>query len=154
MSFGSNQISTLPFCAFAWAQAGHRVSDWTVEYGVYSLGLSKYLTIPQKFCSEFSRQGVSWRMSLPREDTPEMKATVARTRLSLIERLGELDLDVIALQEVTPGMLAALCRAPWVRASYALTDVPPGTSLAPQGQLVLSRVPMVRAGLHTCRSLR
>jgi endonuclease/exonuclease/phosphatase family metal-dependent hydrolase len=55
--------------------------------------------------------------------------------------------DVIALQEVTPALLALIARAPWVRAGYQLSDEE-GWSLRRYGVLLLSRRPLCHLSLR------
>jgi endonuclease/exonuclease/phosphatase family metal-dependent hydrolase len=55
--------------------------------------------------------------------------------------------DVIALQEVTPALLATIVQTPWLRAGYQLSDSD-GQTLRRYGVLLLSRLPMRRLSLH------
>lgn len=50
--------------------------------------------------------------------------------------------DVIALQEVTPTLWAALLAEPWVREGYYVSSGPEGEELLPYGQALLSRWPL------------
>lgn len=60
-----------------------------------------------------------------------------------VELLRELAADVLALQEVTPAFLRHLLAQPWARA-YASSDSPRGSTLAPSGEVLLSRWPLER----------
>ncbi|MCE9575244.1 MAG: endonuclease/exonuclease/phosphatase family protein [Deltaproteobacteria bacterium] len=62
---------------------------------------------------------------------------------ALVAELARRRPDVIALQEVTPELLAMLVAAPWVRASYQVSDVD-GRTLTGYGVIVLSRLPIRR----------
>ncbi|GAA2453940.1 poly(A) polymerase [Streptomyces macrosporus] len=73
----------------------------------------------------------------------------ARRRPLLLASLAEADADVIALQEVEAGLLAMLLDAPWVRAAYALGTDPRGGDVDEHGLLLLSRLPVREAGLHS-----
>lgn len=115
----------------------------------FDAALSEWVPAPTKTSRDdvpAALRVVTWNVLSDLHDAD--KTHPAQRHPRLIEQLGALDADVIVLQEVTPRMLASLVRAPWVRASYAITDVPPAVGLAPQGQVVLARVPMVRAGAH------
>jgi tyrosyl-DNA phosphodiesterase 2 len=58
---------------------------------------------------------------------------------ALLAELERRQADVIALQEVTPPLLAAIHDAPWVRAGYLVSE----QGLAGYDVVVLSRVPVV-----------
>jgi endonuclease/exonuclease/phosphatase family metal-dependent hydrolase/uncharacterized protein (UPF0248 family) len=73
----------------------------------------------------------------------------ARRRPLLLEALAEADADVIALQEVEPGLLEPLLRARWVRDAYTLGTDPRGRDIPDTGLLLLSRLPVREAALHT-----
>lgn len=70
-----------------------------------------------------------------------------RRTSALIERVGKLEPDVIALQEVREDVVRALRDAAWVRRSYEMSDAI-GTTLRSYGNLLLSRLPMKRLELH------
>ncbi|GAA4989585.1 hypothetical protein GCM10025734_15980 [Kitasatospora paranensis] len=72
----------------------------------------------------------------------------ARRRPLLLEALAAADADIIALQEVEAGLLALLLDAPWVRHGYALSTDPHGRDVDDFGLLLLSRLPVLEAGLH------
>ena len=59
---------------------------------------------------------------------------------ALLAELERRRADVIALQEVTPALLAALFEAPWVRAAYQVSEL----EVLGYDVLVLSRVPVLR----------
>jgi poly(A) polymerase len=58
----------------------------------------------------------------------------------IIEHLDRCDADIIALQEVTPRLLAKLLTADWVR-NYYISESPQGETLETHGLLLLSRLP-------------
>ncbi|MBZ5713880.1 RNA repair domain-containing protein [Nannocystis pusilla] len=72
---------------------------------------------------------------------PEQLYSERRTPACL-ELLRERDADVIALQEVTPTLWAALLAAPWVQANYHVSEGPDAEGLVPYGQVLLSRWPL------------
>jgi poly(A) polymerase len=72
--------------------------------------------------------------------------TPARTA-ALLSMLDAADADLVALQEVTPALLATLLAQPWVRARYNVSEGPDAASVTPHGQLLLARHPMTCA-LH------
>lgn len=74
-------------------------------------------------------------------DTPQRMRAV-------LQRLQRAQADVIALQEVTPPLLAALLAEDWVREAYRASDSPAGETVTPYGQLLLSRVPLVSLAQH------
>lgn len=61
---------------------------------------------------------------------------------ALVDRLYRADADLIALQEVTPELLAHISAAPWA-ADYERSD-PDGEALGNYGVLLLSRVGLTR----------
>lgn len=60
-----------------------------------------------------------------------------------VELVRELAPDVLALQEVTPAFLRHLLAQPWAR-GYASSDSPRASTLAPAGEVLLSRWPLRR----------
>jgi poly(A) polymerase len=72
----------------------------------------------------------------------------ARRRPLLTEALREAGADVVALQEVEPGLLRMLLDAPWVRDRYPLDADPAGRDVDRHGLLLLSRLPVREAGWH------
>ena len=89
---------------------------------------------------------LTWNTLWDRYDADRIDT--ARRRPLLIEALRQADADVIALQEVEPGLLTLLLRAPWVRAGYTLSTNPAGQDIEDSGLLVLSRLPVREAGRH------
>ncbi|MFK0198426.1 poly(A) polymerase [Streptomyces lavendulae] len=89
---------------------------------------------------------LTWNVLWDRYDAPHI--ATARRRPLLLAALAAADADVIALQEVEPGLLALLSAEPWVRAEYRLGTDPDGTDVADNGLLLLSRLPVREAGLH------
>lgn len=83
-------------------------------------------------------------LSRPGEDSLD---TPRRTR-DLLQLLERTQADVIALQEVTPPVLAELLAQPWVREAYCASDSPAAETVTPYGILLLSRVPLVRLSQH------
>ncbi|WP_186319102.1 RNA repair domain-containing protein [Streptomyces sp. SAJ15] len=73
---------------------------------------------------------------------------LARRRRLLLAILDDADVDVIALQDVEPELLALLSRTRWVRAGYTLSTDPVGRDIADSGLLLLSRLPVREAGWH------
>ncbi|MFE3639975.1 poly(A) polymerase [Streptomyces sp. NPDC059169] len=73
----------------------------------------------------------------------------ARRRPLLLSALHDADADVIALQEVEAGLLSLLLEAPWVREEYTLGTDPRGKDVDDCGLLLLSRLPVREAGLHS-----
>ncbi|WP_238598666.1 endonuclease/exonuclease/phosphatase family protein [Saccharothrix sp. ALI-22-I] len=69
-----------------------------------------------------------------------------RAHRTVVAELAAADADVIALQEVEAGLLAALIAQPWVRASYTLDVDPLGPDVDRTGLVVLSRLPVIEAG--------
>ena len=59
-----------------------------------------------------------------------------------LELLRASEADVIALQEVTPRLWAALLAAPWLRERYYVSSGPDAEDLLPYGQALLSRWPL------------
>lgn len=70
-----------------------------------------------------------------------------RRTSALLDRLGEIEPDVIALQEVREDVVHALRDAAWVREAYEMSDAI-GTTLRSYGNLLLSRLPIGRLELH------
>ncbi len=70
-----------------------------------------------------------------------------RRTTALLRILRECDAEVIALQEVTPRLLAVLLQTPWIRSRYALSDIF-GASVEPYGVLLLSRLPIHEWRFH------
>jgi endonuclease/exonuclease/phosphatase family metal-dependent hydrolase len=57
---------------------------------------------------------------------------------TLLDLLDTCDADIVALQEVTPGLLDRVLEAPWVRERYAISDHT-GQTIWPYGVLMLTR---------------
>ncbi|WP_437501306.1 endonuclease/exonuclease/phosphatase family protein [Sorangium sp. So ce1099] len=62
---------------------------------------------------------------------------------ALLAELSRRSPDVIALQEVTRELLAAILDAPWVRAEYQVSDID-GSTFEDYGVVLLSRIPIRR----------
>ncbi|MFF9400814.1 poly(A) polymerase [Streptomyces sp. NPDC014744] len=90
---------------------------------------------------------VTWNTLWDRYDSDRIDT--ARRRPLLLEALRAADADVVALQEAEPALLALLLEAPWVREHYTLGTDPGGRDVADCGLLLLSRLPVREAGLHT-----
>ncbi|MER7725493.1 RNA repair domain-containing protein [Streptomyces sp. NPDC096323] len=90
---------------------------------------------------------LTWNTLWDRYDSDRIDT--ARRRPLLLDALRAADADVIALQEVEPALLALLLDCDWVRAGYVLAIDPPGRDVADNGLLLLSRLPVSEAGLHT-----
>lgn len=67
---------------------------------------------------------------------------------ALLERVMALDVDVAVFQEATAAFLARAAARDDVRARYAMSDAPPGSTLGAMGQLVLSRLPVAAVATH------
>lgn len=83
-------------------------------------------------------------LSRPGEDHLD---TPRRTH-DLLQLLQRTQADVIALEEMTPPVLAEVLAQPWVREAYRASDSPAGETVTPYGLLLLSRVPLVRLSQH------
>ncbi|WP_351226578.1 poly(A) polymerase [Streptomyces sp. NPDC002133] len=73
----------------------------------------------------------------------------ARRRPLLLTALRDADADVIALQEVEAELLALLLETGWVRETYTLGTDPGGRDVGDCGLLLLSRLPVREAGVHS-----
>jgi poly(A) polymerase len=60
----------------------------------------------------------------------------------LVQQMQDMTCDILALQEVTPTFLDALCQQEWVREHYFLSTIPDSPALGQYGQIVLSRFPV------------
>ncbi|MEU9315362.1 poly(A) polymerase [Streptomyces sp. NPDC048295] len=89
---------------------------------------------------------LTWNTLWDRYDSDRIDT--ARRRPLLLDALRGADVDVIALQEAEPALLALLLAAPWVRDGYTLWADPAGRDVADCGLLLLSRLPVREAGLH------
>ncbi|MFI9270969.1 poly(A) polymerase [Kitasatospora sp. NPDC052896] len=89
---------------------------------------------------------LTWNTLWDRYDSERIDT--ARRRPLLLTALAEATPDVIALQEVEPGLLTALLDSPWVRAGYTLGTAPTGRDVEDSGLLLLSRLPVREAGYH------
>ncbi|REE95788.1 poly(A) polymerase [Thermomonospora umbrina] len=88
---------------------------------------------------------LTWNTLWDRYDADRIDT--ARRRPLLLEALERADADVIALQEVEAGLLRPLLRTPWVRKSYTLGTDPSGPDVDDTGLLLLSRLPVLEAGV-------
>jgi tyrosyl-DNA phosphodiesterase 2 len=59
----------------------------------------------------------------------------------LLDLVARCEPDIVALQEVTPGQLAHVLAADWIRRDFLVSDIS-GATLRPHGVLLLSRLPM------------
>ena len=89
---------------------------------------------------------LTWNTLWDRYDSDRIDT--ARRRPLLLAALERADADVIALQEVEPGLLAMLLAARWVRDGYTLGTNPAGKDVEDSGLLLLSRLPVREAGWH------
>ncbi|MGE0707613.1 MAG: RNA repair domain-containing protein [Planctomycetota bacterium] len=89
---------------------------------------------------------VTWNVLFDRFKADKIE-TERRIPLLLAE-LREADADLIALQEVTPRFLAAVLEAPWVQRGYWCSEGPPGGTVTPHGQLLLTRAAPRGLGIH------
>lgn len=79
--------------------------------------------------------------------TPERIAAIP-------EALSRADVDVIALQEVTPALWHTLLATPWVREGWTVSDGLDTRMFVPHGVALLSRVPVAWAGEHRLRGVK
>lgn len=115
------RLELLPFC---WQASGERWSE---------RALPAPTTDPDAPLRVVT-YNVLWESA--RGDEPERIAAA-------VELLRELAPDVLALQEATPAFLRHLLAQPWTR-GYASSDSPRASTLAPSGEVLLSRWPMTR----------
>lgn len=90
---------------------------------------------------------LTWNTLWDRYDSDRIDT--ARRRPLLLDALRAADADVIALQEVEPALLELLLDCAWVREGYVLATDPSGRDVADHGLLLLSRLPLSEAGLHS-----
>ncbi len=115
------RLELLPFC---WQAAGERWSEQPLP--APALDPDAPLRVVT--------YNVLWESA--RGDEPERIAAA-------VELLRELAPDVLALQEATPAFLRHLLAQPWTR-EYASSDSPRASTLAPSGEVLLSRWPLTR----------
>jgi endonuclease/exonuclease/phosphatase family metal-dependent hydrolase/2'-5' RNA ligase/uncharacterized protein (UPF0248 family) len=89
---------------------------------------------------------LTWNTLWDRYDSDRIDT--ARRWPLLLAALERADADVIALQEVQAGLLAAILAAPWVRRRYTVDSDPRGRDVEASGLLMLSRLPVREAGRH------
>jgi poly(A) polymerase len=89
---------------------------------------------------------LTWNTLWDRYDSDRIHT--ARRHPLLLDALEQADADVIALQEVERGLLAALLAAPWVRSAYALDVDPARRDVDDSGLILLSRLPVRESGRH------
>ncbi|MFI6861929.1 RNA repair domain-containing protein [Streptomyces sp. NPDC050421] len=90
---------------------------------------------------------LTWNTLWDRYDSDRI--ATARRRPLLLHALRAADADVIALQEAEPALLDLLLARDWVRDGYVLATDPAGSDVADCGLLLLSRLPVSEAGLHS-----
>ncbi|MFE9820282.1 RNA repair domain-containing protein [Streptomyces sp. NBC_00236] len=90
---------------------------------------------------------LTWNTLWDRYDSDRIDT--ARRRPLLLDALRAADSDVIALQEVEPALLELLLACDWVRDGYVLATDPAGHDVPDCGLLLLSRLPVSEAALHT-----
>lgn len=90
---------------------------------------------------------LTWNTLWDRYDSDRIDT--ARRRPLLLDALRAADADVIALQEAEPALLELLLGCAWVRDAYVLAAEPAGRDVADCGLLLLSRLPVSEAGLHS-----
>lgn len=90
---------------------------------------------------------LTWNTLWDRYDSDRIDT--ARRRPLLLDALRAADADVIALQEVEPALLELLLACDWVRDGYAVVIDPTGRDVADNGLLLLSRLPVSEAALHS-----
>lgn len=89
---------------------------------------------------------VTWNTLWDRYDGERIDT--ARRRPLLLAELAHTDADVIALQEVEPGLVDLLLREPWLRNDWTVGSDPRGRDVPDFGLLLLSRLPVLEAGRH------
>ncbi|MCB9762662.1 MAG: DUF504 domain-containing protein [Alphaproteobacteria bacterium] len=82
---------------------------------------------------------LSWNILFDRFD-PEQVRTEDRLP-AILDTLVQADADLVALQEVTPTLLQRLLAHPPIQRRYWSSEGPEGASVAPYGNLLLSRIP-------------
>jgi poly(A) polymerase len=85
---------------------------------------------------------VTWNLLFDRHDAELLDSE--RRWQSAFDELAALDADLIALVEMTPRMWTLLRAQPWTR-RYAASDPVASPTLAPYGQVLLSRLPIREA---------
>ncbi|HEY5933005.1 MAG TPA: RNA repair domain-containing protein, partial [Kofleriaceae bacterium] len=85
---------------------------------------------------------VTWNLLFDRHDAELLDSE--RRWAAAFSELAALDADLIALCEVTPRMWQLLRAEPWTR-RYAASDPADSPTLAPYGQVLLSRLPIREA---------
>lgn len=90
---------------------------------------------------------LTWNTLWDRYDSDRIDT--ARRRPLLLDALRAADADVIALQEVEPALLKLLLACDWVRDGYVVATDPAGHDVPDCGLLLLSRLPVSEAALHT-----
>ncbi|MEU3221879.1 RNA repair domain-containing protein [Streptomyces sp. NPDC006976] len=90
---------------------------------------------------------LTWNTLWDRYDSDRIDT--ARRRPLLTEALRAADADVIALQEVEPALLTLLLACDWIREGYTLATEPSGHDVPDHGLLLLSRLPVSEAAVHT-----
>lgn len=89
---------------------------------------------------------LTWNTLWDRYDSDRIDTI--RRRPLLLDALEHADADVIALQEVEPGLLAMLLAAGWVRSGYTIGTDPTSSDVDESGLLLLSRMPVREAAWH------
>ncbi|MFD0024340.1 poly(A) polymerase [Streptomyces sp. NPDC058382] len=90
---------------------------------------------------------LTWNTLWDRYDSDRIDT--ARRRPLLLDALRAADADVIALQEAEPALLDLLLGSGWVRDGYVVASEPLGRDVPDYGLLLLSRLPVREAGLHS-----
>ncbi len=85
----------------------------------------------------------TWNLLHDRHDAGPQGAE--RRWLGALDRLAALDADLIVLVEVTPRSWELALAQPWIRHRYAASPGPGARALAPFGQALLSRYPILTA---------
>lgn len=93
------------------------------------------------------RRVLTWNTLWDRYDSDRIDTV--RRRPLLLDALYAADADVIALQEAEPALLDLLLGSGWVRDRYTLATDPAGRDVPDCGLLLLSRLPVSEAGVHS-----
>ena len=103
------------------------------------------LTLPRVTVFRTELRVLTWNTLWDRYDR-ELIHTAER-RPMLLAALRDADVDVIALQEAEPALVKMLLAEEWVRAEWTLGGDPQSSDVADSGVLLLSRLPVLEAGL-------
>lgn len=110
------------------------VGGWTWDNGAWVRGDTAPRGVPSGL------RALSWNVLFDRYDQERIRTSERHPRL--VALLRDVDADLIGLQEIERPFLDRLLGEPWVRRGYASSDGPEGVTVAPYGQVLLSRWPI------------